>query len=269
MRRSLLIVPAFLIIAAAASAQSRVPDAETYGNPALYAERRAEWLARVDKMPANVDVLEGAADFFLIRERSLAQGLYERARALEPNNPRWVDKLAQLHRLNAASGDLVEARSALAALEQARNMTAPTEQGLPTQLPMAAFEAGDLVKARAYSTQLLEAAGNTSPRNWDYGNAIHQANLVLGRIAVTEGRLPDAAKYLLAAGDTPGSPQLNSFGPNMSLARDLLERGDTTSVLKYFELCGKFWKMCGDRLATWAAQVQAGRVPQFGANLRY
>lgn len=268
MRPSLLIVLAFLIIAAAASAQNRVPDAETYADPALYAARRAEWLARVDKMPANVDVLEGAADFFLIRERPLAQELYQRARGLEPNNPRWVQKLAQLHRLNAVNGDVVEARRALTALEQARAMTPAAEQGLPTQLPMAAFEAGDLVKARAYATQLLEAAA-TSPRTWDYGNAIHQANLVLGRIAVTEGQLTDAAKFLLAAGDTPGSPQLNSFGPNMSLARDLIERGETASVLKYFELCGKFWKMAGDRLGAWAAQVQAGRVPQFGAHLRY
>lgn len=268
-RRPFLIVPAFLIIAAAVSAQTRVPDAETYGNPALYAERRAEWLARVDKAPNNVDVLEGAADFFIIRERPLAQDLYERARGLEPNNPQWVEKLAQLHRLNAANGDVAAARAALAALEEARAMTPPTEQGLPTGLPMAAFDAGDLVKARAYATQLLEAAANTSARDWNYGNAIHQANLVLGRIAVTEGRLADAAKYLLTAGETPGSPQLNSFGPNMTLARDLLERGDTASVLKYFELCGKFWKMGGERLATWTAQVQAGRIPQFGANLRY
>jgi tetratricopeptide (TPR) repeat protein len=268
MTRAVLIVPALLIVAAAVSAQTRVPDGETYGNPALYAERRAEWLARVDKMPTNVDVLEGAADFVIIRERPLAQTLFERARALEPNNPRWVDKIAQLHRLNAANGDVAEAKAALAALEQARAMVPPAEQGLPTRLPMAAFDAGDLVKARAYATQLLEAA-RTSSRSWDYGNAIHQANLVLGRIAVTEGRLSDAATFLLAAGATPGSPQLDSFGPNMTLARDLLERGDAASVLKYFELCGKFWKMGGERLAAWTAQVQSGRVPQFGAHLRY
>ena len=117
--------------------------------------------------------------------------------------------------------------------------------------------------------QLLDAVKNTSPNNWDYGNAIHQGNLVLGRIAVSEGRLADAAKYLLAAGETPGSPQLNSFGPNMTLARDLLERGDAASVLKYFELCGKFWKMGGEFLAAWTAQVLSGGVPQFGANLQY
>lgn len=268
MTRCLLIVPAFLIITVAASAQGRVPDAETYGDPELYAARKAEWLARVDKMPGNVDVLEGAADFFLIRERLLAQQLYDRARSLEPDNPRWVQKLAQLHRLNAATGDAGEAKLALAAMERARAMTPPAERGLPTSLPMAAFDAGDLVKARTYATQLLEGAA-TSARSWDYGNAIHQANLVLGRIAVIEGRLGDAASFLLAAGDTPGSPQLNSFGPNMSLARDLLERGETASVLKYFEVCGRFWKMGGDRLTAWATEVRAGRVPQFGANLRY
>ena len=269
MRRPVLVVPALLIFTVGAAAQSRpIPDGETYANPALYAERRAEWLARVDKMPNNVDVLEGAADYFLIRERALAEELYERARALEPTSPRWPQKLAQMHRLNAANGNVVAAQFALAAFEQARALTPAAERSLPTQLPMAAFDAGDMAKARAYSLQLLEAA-NGSQRSWDYGNAIHQANLVLGRIAVREGRLADAAKFLLASVETSGSPQLNSFGPNMSLARDLLERGETEPVLKYFELCAKFWKMGGDQLTTWTADVQAGRVPQFGANLRY
>jgi hypothetical protein len=29
------------------------------------------------------------------------------------------------------------------------------------------------------------------------------------------------------------------------------------------------WKMGGERLDTWTALVRGGRVPEFGANLRY
>jgi len=36
-----------------------------------------------------------------------------------------------------------------------------------------------------------------------------------------EGKVEDAKHYLLEAGKTPGSPQLNSFGPDMSLAEEL------------------------------------------------
>jgi hypothetical protein len=55
----------------------------------------------------------------------------------------------------------------------------------------------------------------------------------------------------------------------MSLAKDLLERGETEAVLAYFEACREFWKMGGSRLDAWRQDVEAGRIPNFGANLRY
>lgn len=92
-------VVALLTTAGAALAQSNPFDGldtrgRAYTDPALYAKSKATWLARVEAMPENVDVLEGAADFFIIRERPLAAELFERARGLEPNNPRWVQRLS-------------------------------------------------------------------------------------------------------------------------------------------------------------------------------
>ena len=55
----------------------------------------------------------------------------------------------------------------------------------------------------------------------------------------------------------------------MSLATDLLQQGETEAVLAYFELCRVFWKMGRDRLDAWTKEVRAGKVPAFGANLRY
>jgi hypothetical protein len=93
--------------------------------------------------------------------------------------------------------------------------------------------------------------------------------IILGRIAVRQGRLAEAVTFLRASGATPGGPVLDSFGPNMSLAKDLLERGETAAVLDYFELCRVFWKMGGARLDAWSREVRAGTIPNFGANLRY
>jgi len=130
------------------------------------------------------------------------------------------------------------------------------------------FEVGKIEDARRYSEDLLALAPKFQS-DWNYGNAIHDGNLVLGRIAVREGRIEDAKDYLLAAGKSPGSPQLNSFGPNMSLARDLLEKGERDSVLQYFELCRKFWEMGTDKLNEWSQEVKLGNIPHFGANLVY
>ena len=80
---------------------------------------------------------------------------------------------------------------------------------------------------------------------------------------------PGAHNRLLEAGKSPGSPQMDTFGPNMSLARDLVEKGERETVLQYFELCRKFWKLGQDRLDQWTKDVRAGQMPDFGANLLY
>jgi hypothetical protein len=69
----------------------------------------------------------------------------------------------------------------------------------------------------------------------------------------------------LKAGATPGSPQLDQFGPNFSLARDLLAAGSRDVVVKYCDEVAKFW---GDpRLARWRTAIVAGQTPDFGDNL--
>jgi hypothetical protein len=92
--------------------------------------------------------------------------------------------------------------------------------------------------------------------------------MVLGRIAVREGRIEDAKRFLIEAGKSPGSPQLDSFGPDMGLAKDLLEKGERDTVLEYFQLCRKFWEV-GRRgkLDQWTKDVKAGKMPDFGLNL--
>ena len=101
------------------------------------------------------------------------------------------------------------------------------------------------------------------------GNNSHFGNIVLGRLALREGHLEEAKQRLLQAGQTSGSPNLNSFGPNMALAKELLQQGESAVVLEYFELCSRFWKSNRGRLAEWATTVKEGKIPNFGANLIY
>ena len=137
-----------------------------------------------------------------------------------------------------------------------------------SDLAKQAFEAGDMDKASEYATELLNKAPQYRS-DWNYGNAVHDGNLILGRIAFDSGQLEKAKKYLLQAGKTPGSPQLNSFGPNMTLAKELLEKGEREIVISYFRLCGKFWKMGTERLKNWTSIVKRGGIPDFEANLSY
>jgi hypothetical protein len=135
-------------------------------------------------------------------------------------------------------------------------------------LAKAAFDAGEMDKATAYGHKLIDMAAQY-PTDWNYGNAIYFGNWVLGRVALQHGDSTNAGEYLLRAAATPGSPQLNSFGPNTALAQELLEKRQTAVVLQYFDLCAKFWKLENGKLAEWTAVVKGGGVPDFGANLLY
>jgi len=127
------------------------------------------------------------------------------------------------------------------------------------------FAAGKVEDARKHAQELMTLLPSFR-QDPEYGNAAHDANLTLGRIAVREGRLDDAKRYLFESIHTPGAGQ-RDYGPNMSLAKDLLEKGERQSVLDYFVQCKKFWNF--RRLDEWSQEVKEGKIPDFGANLVY
>ena len=113
-------------------------------------------------------------------------------------------------------------------------------------------------------------------RTFSYGNVEYAANELLGRVALREGNTDAAGKYLLAAGKTKGSPQLNSFGPSFTLARELAEKGERDTVIQFLDLVGVFWAnpdkakegnsrnvAMGNRkqLEAWKQQIQDGKIP--------
>ena len=101
----------------------------------------------------------------------------------------------------------------------------------------------------------------------DYGGAMSDANIVLGRVALKKGQVEEAKRYLLAAGRSPTSPYLANYGPNMGLAKDLLEKGDRQTVLEYLDLCRKFWSNGSAQLTQWTQQIKDGKTPDFKGSL--
>lgn len=253
--------------------------------PEAYDSVRALWLQAVEASPTTPEVLANAAAFFMAQDQSLAEDLLKRAERLDPNNSEWPRQLAHLYsreqaRRRPATGSEAGEKS-LQKLEEAAEKEGGEggELGKFFMLPdlaKAAFAAGEFQKARDYGLQLLdkgswpeffrEAGGR---RGRSTGNFTHFGNLVLGRLALRDGDVEKAKTHLVESARIDGSPQLNSFGPNMTLAKELLEKGEKQAVLQYFELCGKFWEMGHERLDAWAAVVKQGEIPDFGANLAY
>jgi hypothetical protein len=136
------------------------------------------------------------------------------------------------------------------------------------RLAMEAVEEERMAEARDRADELLLLAPRF-PNNWNYGNAIHDGHAVLGLVALAEDDVEAAKMHLLAAGATPGSPQLDTFGPTMLLAKALLEKGETATVLEYLERCRPFWELEQGRLDRWSEVAAAGEMPAFGGSLRY
>jgi hypothetical protein len=55
----------------------------------------------------------------------------------------------------------------------------------------------------------------------------------------------------------------------MTLASELLEKGQRDAVLEYLTLCKKFWTLGATQLDTWIDAIRTGGKPDFGANLVY
>jgi hypothetical protein len=142
----------------------------------------------------------------------------------------------------------------------------------------AAYKAGELGSADALAREYLQLA-KRFPCNWNYGNAIHNANSILGLVALRNGRKAEAVTYLGAAGATPGSPQLDTFGPSLLLARELAKAGEHKAVAGYLRSVQRFWKAKDmsptgllfpyfadpDPISTWIKELDKGQIPDFGA----
>ena len=147
----------------------------------------------------------------------------------------------------------------------------------------AALEAGENAKARQYADEALLFM-NSHPlpnladdalsaaerfKRMQLATCQFYCNLVLGRLSVLSGDIDRAGEYLLVSGKTEGNGMLHTFGPNMSLARELLKKGQRGVVLAFFEECRSFWKpeYGLEKLDKWATEVKAGGIPAFGVNL--
>ncbi len=223
------------------------------------------------------------------------------ALAKDPHGPwtRYLDTLAADARFQIRQVRWSErkawAATLLSALEQAEQIQKQFKAtGVTiTNQPMAfVFERGHHPETRAFlsleagqnldvlkasAQRQLASAKNTN--DWNYGNLIFEANETLGRIAVKEGDFVEARRCLRAAAGTPGSPQLNSFGPDFVLPRELLEHGDKEdrdTVLAFLEDIRKLWgdlsirpeansrRVAEDHLREldqWRQEIRAGKIP--------
>ncbi len=235
-----------------------------------YEQAKKLWLNYLKSPTVSLKILKNAAAAFMLFDKKLAEAALKRAQVQEPKNPDWALKLGHLYLLQVMANRPAAKSAAAKALQQfttAYQLSSKDERSVFLQyIAKAALVAGQIEQAQKYAKEML----SNNPKGWNYGNNIYYANIILGEIALQKGDIAAAKQYLIKAGKSPGSPQLDTFGPSMALAEKLLKRGECDTVLQYFKLCGKFWEGRGGKLlAQWTETVKAGKIPKFGVNLFY
>ncbi len=234
------------------------------------------WNQQILARPHDVRIFYNASQYFSWGdEPDRSRELLERAYAIDPNKHDVASSLASAYwqRAKTATDPKLlksSAEQSVQTYKQALSIATGVSERLRDlpQAVQAAFEAGDFDLATTWANEALQIS--SSPEIGDQGaDAVHYANIVLGRIALRRGDIGTASAHLVKAGGIAGAPHLNTFGPNMMLAKELLEKGETKSVLEYFDACAKFWKDDEGKLKEWKSEVKQGKLPDFGNNLRY
>lgn len=201
---------------------------------------KSMWLKNVEECPSDTNVLRNASSFFHHTDQQVCEALLRKANELEPENPYWNGRLAQLDSIRASRDpDLLH--SALCQKEEEVEKSPRINPYDLGDLAELSFAVGDFEKAASTALKLLKLASERADRRNDYGNAVHDGNCVLGRIAFAKGDVSAAKEFLLNASRSLGSPSLNSYGPGMDLAQELLSCGERKVVLQYLWGCHRFW----------------------------
>ena len=237
-----------------------------------YSAARDAWSQALATHPPAL-VKGNAGIFFAQSDDPQAEALLVAAEAGDARNATWPGALGDLYARRARTAAPGSQAASQAASDAVRELDRAWTIGgrqrndpRVSTLAKLAIVAGDNDSATRYAGILLSTFKNDGSQSpLTLGGPIHDGNMVLGQVALRKGDRGGAEQYLLRAGATPGSPQLNQFGPNFSLARDLLQAGSRDVVLRYCDEVAKFW---GDRkLATWRSAIAAGQMPDFGDNL--
>lgn len=131
------------------------------------------------------------------------------------------------------------------------------------------FTKANYYNARELANEYLQLA-LLHNQNWNSGNAIHDANRILGLMSLNEGEIEEAVAFLLKSSESRGSPQLDTFGPNLDLANLLLKEGKIVEVKTYLTNIKIFWEMDNGVVNEWLNQIELGESPElhrFGQHL--
>jgi len=125
-----------------------------------------------------------------------------------------------------------------------------------------ALRSGDVAAAEALAPGvLLETQRRGGIQS---GSSLESENLyyvydALGRSALQRNDFDAAQKDLILSATTVGGPHLDTWGPNLTLAKALLDLGYKETVVAFLTSCKAFWP--NPKVDGWISQIRQGQTP--------
>ena len=234
-----------------------------------YESGKRMWQSHLQSSPRDLALILNAANYLVVHDTDLAIDLLSLGRNIESKIPKWSKRLAQAYELRSRHKGWVskdDSAKALAEQERAYKLASACDKTDElSSLPEIAYNADEFKKANEYSKRLLHAANSLVDdvcNESTISDMRHTSHSILGRIALRNGDSDAAITHLSEAANVKGSPVLCSFGPSMSLAKELLEKGFEQPVLSYLKKCQTFWTNDRGKLNQWRGDIDGGNIPK-------
>ncbi len=238
-------------------------------NESVYNQLKVHWLKHVEADQSNPAAIFNAADFFILnKDFELAFTCVQKLESCSLKASDFFSMAALYEHLgNLVRKDNRETFStelfqkAIAWYEKA-TVSDDQNWSASTNLVKLLFEVNRFDQLKDTAAQVLKNADeNIVPAAW----SIHQVNVTLGKVALAEGDSQSAVRHLAASVEIPHDPSLLSLsGPDMTLARALLEKGEKQAVLDFLAECEQFSlrNHAEDLLQEWKEAIAEGRTPK-------
>jgi hypothetical protein len=221
--------------------------------------------------PASVPILDNAAVFFTNFDPPVADRLFGQACELDGHEGNWAYRKALLLSSQIRKGliDSSAIGTKIKELEQTR-FEETDVKGRPyvfAKLAHCAFAVGmdrDAIRLAQMSVVSAKPLGGSDA----FDDPLHDANILLGRMAIRSGDRKLAARYLLDAAKICRSVHPEPIGPDVVLAGELLALGETDAVAEYFTACSHLWEEGRVLLAGWADEIKHGQTPDLSKTWR-
>jgi hypothetical protein len=122
-------------------------------------------------------------------------------------------------------------------------------------------------EAEAKARELLDLTARNQSAAL-YGDAVFEANLILGKAALRRGAKKEAGRYLLAAAGTQGCNRIWRGDIEMNLPRALVDWGERSVVAEFLERMAPK-TVRSKELRGWAAEIRKGVNPDLRPTMGY